>query len=91
MFSQNEHPNTDNSSKSGKENRCFMHPQYLCTVFILLLQSIHNKDTEIIADTKNQSSQDNIYYIEFYSANRHNPEDNNPTDTHWHKGEQCSF
>ena len=48
-----------------------MHSEYLSTTSILLLQPIHNKDTEIIAYTKNQSSKDNIYDIEFNTENRH--------------------
>ena len=68
-----------------------MGSQHLLPRPVLLLQAIHNKDTEIIPQAENKSGKDNIHDIELRSGNRHQPQDNHPADSHRRKSHQGQF
>ena len=50
-----------------------MGSQHLLPRPVLLLQAVHNKDTEIIPQAENKGGKDNIHDIELRSGSRHHP------------------
>ena len=68
-----------------------MRVQYFLACTVLVLQSVHNENTEIITDTEYKGRQDDIDDIELNPQDSHQPEDNHPTDQHREKTHQRKF
>ncbi len=71
---------TDHCGEGGEEDGCFVRIQQLPSCAVLVLQPVHNEDTEIIPDAKNKGGQDDVDNIELNSQNSHQSQDDYPAD-----------
>ena len=58
---------------------------------VFLLQTIHDKNTEIISQTEDKGRKDDIHNIELRTSHCHQPQDDHPADSHRSKSHQRQF
>ena len=82
MLGKDHRSHTDYCSESREENSRLVSAECLLSVLILLKQSIHYEDAEIISDTENEGRQYDVHNIELDAEQCHEAENDHPADAH---------
>src|ERR1043165_8366627 len=82
MLSENENAQAKYGGDRRKQNGGLERSDMLFASFILLLQAIHNEDTVVVSEAKNERGEDDIDDIELNIEYAHDAENPHPTDEH---------
>ena len=64
MFGEDQRSHSHYCCEGREEDGCLVGVQYLLPGPVFVLQSVHNEDTEVIANTKDKGGQDDIDNVE---------------------------